>query len=229
MKIRQWLPVHDGFPLLRYATIGPEFERRSGERVSPNRVDPSPHAIEYSRRLYENVLGWYEAADRKAQVILASNGTFLTVLAGLLLGNPAETKDVVRVLGLAGGLSAAVFALGVTAAIASAIFCLHSRLLSTNEIAQILREHRVSEDGESTYDAAVLWFFQLVGQLERAVFERRLARVDALDEIEALADQTIRLATRVESKHRWLNLGFASTGLGLLALLVTAGLYVVRV
>ena len=39
-------------------------------------------ALDYTRRVYANVLGWYENADRKAQLILTANGGFLTVLAG---------------------------------------------------------------------------------------------------------------------------------------------------
>ena len=60
-------------------------------------------------------------------------------------------------------------------------------------------------------------------------FERQLARVEPRDEVEALADQSIELAKRVVRKHRWLNLGFALTGLALVALLATATVYAVQV
>ena len=46
--------------------------------------------VEYTRRLYANVLAWYDNADRKAQLILTANGGFLTVLVGFALSRPLE-------------------------------------------------------------------------------------------------------------------------------------------
>lgn len=196
------------------------------------RTEPAvpPHAVEYARRLYENILGWYAAADTKAQVILGANGTFLTVLAGLLLGKPDDTKSVVDELGVAGWTCAGIFVASVTGAIASAVLCLHSQLLSQERIREIFASHSVAGgDVARVYDPSVLWFFQLVAHLGEERFERQLARVGPLDEIEALGDQSIELAKRVVRKHRWLNFGFALTGLALVALLATATVYAVRV
>jgi hypothetical protein len=206
-------------------TIGP-----AATEISPTRPEPSAHAVEYARRLYGSILDWYKAADTKAQVVLTANGTFLTILTGLVLGRPADTKSVVDELGVVGWACAGIFAAGVAGALASAVLCLHSQLLSSDQIREILASHGAADgDRGLDYDPATLWFFQLVARLGEEGFERRLTRVGPADEIEALADQSIALATRVERKHRWLNLGFALTGLALVALLATATVYVVRV
>ena len=192
--------------------------------------DASAHAVEYARLLYANVLGWYNAADTKAQVVLGANGTFLTVLAGLVLGRPDDTRSVVNELGVVGWTCAGIFVAGVTGAIASAVLCLHSQLLSKDRIREIVASHRAAEGARvGEYDPSLLWFFQLVAGLDEEAFERRLARVGPHDEVEALADQIIGLAARVVRKHRWLNLGFALTGLALVALLATATVYAVQV
>ena len=197
-------------------------------------VRPEPevadHAVEYARRLYESVMGWYTAADTKAQVVLGANGTFLTVLAGLLLGKPDDTRSVVDELGVAGWSCAGIFVASVTGAIACAVLCLHSQLLSQERIHEIFASHPAAgADTARVYDPSVLWFFQLVAHLGEEGLERQLARVRPRDEVEALADQSIELAKRVVRKHRWLNLGFALTGLALVALLATATVYAVRV
>ena len=58
------------------AATGNAAEKRAGT--------PS-HALEYTRRLYEEVLAWYNVAETKAQVILALDGILLGTFAGLTL------------------------------------------------------------------------------------------------------------------------------------------------
>jgi hypothetical protein len=56
-------------------------------------------ALEYTRRLYANVLAWYESADRKAQLMLTANGGFLIVLTSLSLSRTDTFQQTLRVFG----------------------------------------------------------------------------------------------------------------------------------
>ena len=46
--------------------------------------------LEYTRRVYESVLGWYKSADSKAQVILAIDGAFVAFLTGTIFVKPDD-------------------------------------------------------------------------------------------------------------------------------------------
>src|SRR5450755_2615968 len=43
--------------------------------------------VDYLRRVYDSTRGWYTASETKAQLLLAVNGTFVTVLFGILFVN----------------------------------------------------------------------------------------------------------------------------------------------
>jgi len=186
-------------------------------------------ALEYTRRLYANVLSWYDNADRKAQLILTANGAFLTALTGFGLSRATEVHNTVAVFGPETWLFAALAALAVAASFASAALVLWSRLHSKASAHSVFASHGVKLDDHTTYDPSILWFFQFVQYLDERQLERRLHALVRGDEIDAMADEIIQLAGRVAKKHVWVNVGFASTTVALASLLATVVSYVVRV
>ena len=184
--------------------------------------------LEYTRRLYANVLAWYDNADKKAQLILTANGGFLTVLTGFALSSPGEVRETVGVFGPETWLLAGLAATGVLISFASAALALWSRLLSAGDAAEIFERQGVKLGDPTTYDPAILWFFQLVQHLDESALERRLHAFSAQQEIDAMVDQVIQLSQRVTKKHLWVNVGFVATTVGLSCLLATAVSYAIR-
>jgi hypothetical protein len=185
--------------------------------------------LDYTRRLYANVLGWYESADRKAQLILTADGGFVTVLTALTLAKPAEVEHTLRAFGPETWLFFGVAAAAVVVAFASAALALWSRLLKQSEAESIFRRHGVRRGDATTYDPSVLWFFQLVQHLDEDALERRLHTLTPQEEIDALVDQIVALSRNVANKHRWVNVGFTATATALACLLVTSVSYAIRV
>jgi hypothetical protein len=177
-------------------------------------------AVEYSRRLYDDVLGWYRSADAKAQVVMGLDGAFLAFIAAGAFRKPEELASLFatfqpltwRLLGL--------MALTLVMSMASAIYCLWSRVyLRPSRLVESIS----AESGSgtvTTYPPAVMWFFQLVALHEPAMFRQTLLGVDAGFEIEALSSQINTLSKNVRRKHIAVNVGFA---LGIVTLLLFAG------
>lgn len=184
--------------------------------------------LEYTRRLYANVLAWYDSADRKAQLILTANGGFVTVLAALALSKPADVEETLGAFGAETWLFFGLASAAVAVSFASAALALWSRLLSNSAATEIFRTRSVRRGDATTYDPSVLWFFQLVQHLDESALERRLHTLSAHEEVDALVDQIIELSKRVTRKHHWVNVGFAATAIGLSCLLATAVSYAIR-
>ena len=184
--------------------------------------------VEYTRRLYANVLAWYDNADRKAQLILTANGGFLTVLVGFALSRPLEVRQTVDVFGPETWLFVGLTAGGIVASFVSAALALWSRLLSASARDGIFARHGVKLGDPTTYDPSVVWYFQLVRHLDESALERRLQRFSPQDEIDAMVDQIIQLAKRVHEKHLWVNIGFVAMTVGLSCLVATAASYAIR-
>jgi hypothetical protein len=185
-------------------------------------------AVEYARRVYGNVLSWYDNADRKAQLILTANGGFLTVLVGFALSKPVELTQTLDTFGPETWLFAGIAATSIVVAFASAARALYSRLHSPKSALERISEHGVELHDPTTYDPAVLWFFQFVAQLNESAYEYRLRTVTAGDEIDSMADEIILLSKNVTSKHHWVNVGFIATTIALSCLLAMSVSYAVR-
>lgn len=69
-----------------------------------------------------------------------------------------------------------------------------------------------------TYAPEVLWYF---GRLDRARAAERLRDMGPEDEIRILSFHLVELSGRVLRKHRWINAGWAFTGLALAAAVVS--------
>jgi hypothetical protein len=53
-------------------------------------------SLNYSRRLYSNVVDWYKNAETKAQILLSLDGIFVSVLVGSLLRDPATMNPILN-------------------------------------------------------------------------------------------------------------------------------------
>jgi hypothetical protein len=190
--------------------------------------DPSP---EYARRLFSLIIDWYKTADLKAQIILGANGTFLTVLAGLILVSGKELRGILDSFGVETWAFLSVMALSLFGSFVSAVACLYSRTMRDAEVEEIFKKHRVDVADAETYDPAVMWFFQLIARLEEEPFESALKLVVSKPEleVEALADECILLSRNVVRKHHWINVGFVLSAVTLSSLLIVIASYTLRV
>src|SRR5688572_10570160 len=53
-------------------------------------------SVEYARRLYDDVLGWYRSAESKAQIVLGIDGAFLAFLTGAIFTKPDELNAKIQ-------------------------------------------------------------------------------------------------------------------------------------
>ena len=172
-------------------------------------------ALEYLRDLESGLRYWYQAADTKAQVVLAIDGVILAVLGGSVLTNRADVVGTVTVFGpetwvfLAG--MAAAFALSVICAVA----CLVARSLHRKRVREAFAHYRVDPARGETYQPEVTAFFLHLAALQTEPFTERMRRVDQRFVLRALASSPVYFSKNVLKKHRWVNRAFILTGVGL--------------
>jgi Family of unknown function (DUF5706) len=160
-------------------------------------TDAGTAALEYSRRLYANVLGWYESAERKAQLILTIDGLVLSVVTASL----ALTGDADRSFDDVGPVTWVLLALmfaSFLGSLYSVVLCLVSRTAA----------------GERE-EAGAMWFFGMVARWEPERF-RAAVRERAADdgfETDELLGQVAVLSRNVSRKHAWVNRAFVATAL----------------
>ena len=80
----------------------PETDTPPGEPVAKEGAPPGgalEPAIAYSRRLYDDVLGWYRSADAKAQVVIRLDGAFLAFIMLLFAGAATSYGLAARLAG----------------------------------------------------------------------------------------------------------------------------------
>jgi hypothetical protein len=58
--------------------------------VAQPQSEEDKETVEYLRHMYAMTRAWYTAAETKAQLLLAVNGLFVTVLFGILFGNSGD-------------------------------------------------------------------------------------------------------------------------------------------
>jgi hypothetical protein len=168
----------------------------------------SENSVEYARRLYEDVRGWYDSADTKAQVVLAIDGAFLVFLTGAIFAKPDDLGAVVGSFSAWTWSLLALTTLCLMASVICAICCLWSRIYSASELEEFV-EISQSESGDSAhYASRVMWFFQIVAVLEESRFRSTLEAVNGSFEIEAMGPQIQILSRNVRTKHRYVNAGF---------------------
>jgi len=89
---------------------------------------PAPdEALEYSRRLYGNVLDWYESADRKAQLVLTLDGVFVTFASTSLASKASELSRTVSTFGPETWVLLGAALVSLVLSLLSCLLCLMSR------------------------------------------------------------------------------------------------------
>jgi Pycsar effector protein len=179
------------------------------------RVGEDKANVEYLRHMYAMTRSWYTAAETKAQLLLAVNGLFVTVLFGILFGNSGDHH-----LGAAKirHWTWALISFSV-AALVIAIICAALCLWSLHGRAKAEFDgFEVDPEDPDSFPPEVLWYFGHVAHLERDAAKERLRSVGRRFEIETLSYHVVDLAHKVLRKHRYVNAGWAFTALALIAL-----------
>lgn len=174
--------------------------------------------LEYVRQLYASVLDWYKNADSKAQVILTLDGIFLTLIANTLFQNSKVVSEIPWHTAFFLGL----MAMSLSASIYHAIACIWSRIYSTADLKEIIRKAGVDIADYETYAASVCWFFQMISELDKVEFEKRMSALGPTFEVEALSSQIFLLSGNVRKKHHNVNYGFIFAGITLALFVISA-------
>jgi hypothetical protein len=191
------------------------IETQQGKATN-NRIESnaaSVAALEYTRRLFENVLHWYENADSKAQIIMGLVGAFVAFLTGSIFVKRDDLDKIVGHFTWFTWVSLALMSLCVVGSIISALASLWSRIYEPTEVERILHAlmHR-QEGGPSE----AMWFFQLIAGMDREEFAKQLAQIDPQSEVKILGREIHALSKNVTEKHKWVNRGFVLAGMALI-------------
>jgi hypothetical protein len=189
----------------------------------------SKPALDYARRLFDNLLKWYDNADAKAERILTIDGVFLSFLTGSIFMKQDDLTKVVGHFRIDNWVLLASMCLCLTGSIVCALMCLWSRTYRRGARAKLFRVAGVDVENSDTYTPEVMWFFQLIGGLNPQQFRRRVESVGSDFEVQALAAQISELSQNVSRKHFWVNCGFVLTGLSLILFLASGVSYLLRV
>lgn len=165
--------------------------------------------VAYARRLYDDVRGWYSNADTKAQVVLAMDAAFVAFVTSAIFGKaPSELKAILGLSYWWTWLWLALMTICLLGSMMNAILCLWSRIYSAEQLRLFVDDAQRTSGTSERYSPKVMWFFQMVSELDKDLFLSTLASVDKRFETEVLASQIRILATNVRNKHRAVNRGF---------------------
>jgi len=185
-------------------------------------------ALEYSRRLFENVLHWYQNADNKAQIILGLVGAFVTFLTGSIFMRKDDLAGIVARFTPITWLCLGLMSLCVVGSILSALASLWSRIYKPSEVERLLRDMMpLPGDGE-VCPSEVMWFFQLIAGLDCEKFSDQLAQMDTRYEVKVLGREIHILSQNVTKKHKWVNRAFVLAGMTLIFFLIAGISYLVN-
>jgi hypothetical protein len=197
--------------------------RRSATAQGQEQV--SEANVEYLRRMYAGTRGWYTAAETKAQLLLAINGAFVTLLFGTLFSRPSDVQAVTVHFGVDTwafiGMSVTAL-VGAIVCAALSLWSLHGR--AVKDLARL----GVNPGDPDSYRAEALWYFGHVARLQPDAVTERLLKADWSFEAQALSYHAIDLARRVLRKHRWVNAGWILTAAALIALAAASTSFFIR-
>jgi hypothetical protein len=184
---------------------------------SPNPSPPAPD-IEFLRRLHSSIQGWYTIAETKAQLLIAFNGAFVTVIVGAIFGKIEDVRALVDVFGAETWILLLLSLAAPVGAVACAVACLWSQHRKSRRDFNMFG---VDPSNPATYHSAILWYFAHLAQLPVESTVERLRHVDREAEVDTLAFGITRLAGKVLRKHRLINAGWAFSAVALLAITAT--------
>jgi hypothetical protein len=215
-----------------FVNAGLEFgrqERGEGTRMTNNRAVN----MEYTRRLYQNALDWYQNADSKAQVVLGIDGVFVAFVSGTAFAKPQELRAILGHFPTVAWILLACMVASLVVSMGAAIYCLWSRIYSERHLAGIIdaavEKAKATGRGDMIYPPAISCFFQFIERLDRDKFRETLRSVDSDFEIAALASQIHIVSGNIRKKHSAVNLGFVFAAIALLMLFGTVASYVLVV
>jgi hypothetical protein len=193
--------------------------RRRREAPSPAEPAPAsamPDNLAYLRLAYRNNLDWYAVSERKAQILLALHGALISVAFGSMLGVAGDLVSVsTAALGSETWAFLGVAVSGTVGAVVSGTLCMWS--LHGRSTRRMLARLGVDPRDAETYVPEVLWYFGHLGRLDAAGAADRLRGMGQEEEVRVLSFHIVELSQRVLRKHRWMNAGWAFTGLALVA------------
>lgn len=181
-------------------------------------IELSSASYEYSRYLYSEVLGWYKNADAKAQVILTLDGAFITFFSSALFFK----SNVISTLDISTKIILCLMGVSLTFSIYNAISCLWSRIYSTHYLKDIFKKAGVEPNDITTYKPEVMWFFQMIPQLNRSYFVTKILTISEKFEPQALMNSVYTLCNNVVKKHKHVNWGFLFAAITWLLFLISA-------
>ena len=189
--------------------------------------------LNYTRRLYDNVLDWYKSADSKAQVILAIDGGFIAFVSSTVFVNPGDLKIILGAFSPITWSALAIMIISLVGSIGASIYCLWSRIYSEKEIRKFIDDEvekaSVTSNESGGYPPSVSYFFQFIEHLDLEIFGSTIRKVDSQFELKALTSQIHILSGNVRDKHFAVNMGFALTSLSLIMFFAVAGSYTLTI
>ncbi|MBW4660285.1 MAG: hypothetical protein KME15_16540 [Drouetiella hepatica Uher 2000/2452] len=182
--------------------------------------------LEYSRRLYDDVLDWYKSADSKAQVVLAIDAAFLAFLTSTVFSEPDKLRSILDVFSWVTWLNLALMLLSLIVSIGAAISCVWSRIYSIREVKQIIKKAESRcQDSDKYPPEMIMWFFQFIEALDQKKFQVTLESSEEEFELKVLAEEIYVLSSNVRKKHIAVNIGFGFAALSLIFFVMAAVSY----
>ncbi len=140
--------------------------------------------VEYVRHVYASTREWYTVAETKAQLLLAVNGAFVTILFSVLFGKNGDVRSGASRFGPETWIFLSVSVLALVSAIACAALCLWSlHGNAEKEFAHL----GVDPGNPSSYRAEVLWYFGHLARLQPDAAVETLRRAGRQFEMQALS------------------------------------------
>ncbi len=189
-------------------------------------VDPD-ETLEFLRRAYSSTREWYGIAERKAQLVLGANGILVTVVFGTIFGKIDQLHALKATLQPDTWILAALVTGSIVGAVSCACLCMWS--LHGKTSMRELDEMGVHIENSDSYCAEALWYFGYLATLDAEFAREKLQNADRQFEIRALSYHMISLSKRVCRKHKYINAGWALTGLALIFTVVTAFSIIVQI
>jgi hypothetical protein len=186
-------------------------------------------SLEFARRLYESITSWYKETHGRAQIVLTVDGAFVTLLAGTIVGKPADMGATTSVFGPETWGALLLMALAFAVSGGCAIWALIPLRLSSKKIEDDFRA-LLETDRAKQRDppSSVMWYSQFIVRVRSEDFIDWVSRIDLEDERNALAQEIHILSHRLTHKYQGVFAAYAATGVALLMLLIAAADYAVR-
>lgn len=190
--------------------------------------------LPYARRVFDNIIVWYNNADTKAQIILSLDGAFLAFLITSAFAKKDDLNVVLDQFNWTTTILMSAMCVTLLGSIGCALACLLSRLYTNEEKRQLLPETRPQKPDTpqaaevaltSDQTAKIIWFFQLIACQTPEEFNVYLKGVTQESELSTMASQIHVLSMNVLKKHRWVNRGFVLTGVSLFLFLAAGVSY----